>query len=263
MKSFFKLASISLQSQMYYRMGFFWSLFAPLFLLGGQFFLWAALYGNNPGGVFSGYTRDTMFTYTLFAFCINNLLTWSTENNLSREIRSGTVVSRCVRPMSFLGQSLAAMFGSIIPQGIVNFSIGIVILSVFRGHFSPPVFRNIPLFICSLFLAVTLRMLLIHVFSLLCFYTTSHLGLAWTRTALVEFFSGAVIPIAVFPGWLKTVSYRLPFPFMLQIPLSIFLGQQMPILQTFSMQIFWICIFLLADRVLYGHIRKNMVIAGG
>ena len=266
MKSFFKLASISLQSQMYYRIGFFMNLLTPLVLLGGQFLLWNALYGKDSGGDnIAGYTRSAMFTYILFAFCINNLLTWSTENALSREIRTGTIVSRCIKPVGFLNQSLAAMSGSIIPQGIMNFSIGIAILLIFNKWFLIPDIEKIPLFIISLILALILRMLLVHVFSLLCFYTTSHLGITWTRMALTDFFSGAVIPVALFPGWLKAISYYLPFPFMIQTPLSILQGQElpMPVAQTYLVQLFWIFIMLILHTLMYGHIRKNMTIAGG
>ena len=263
MKSFFKLAGISLQSQMYYRAGFVLNLFTPLVLLFGQFLLWNALYGGV--GEIAGYTRSAMFTYMLFSFCINNLLTWSSENILSREIRTGAVVSRCIKPVGFLNQSLAAMAGAVVPQAAVNFAIGFVILAVFKNRFMLPDSANVLPFVLSLLPAIVLRMLLVHVFSLLCFYTTSHLGISWTRTALMEFFSGAIVPIAVFPAWLRTISYYLPFPFMIQMPLSILLGQELPLplFMTYLMQLVWIAVLLLAHALIYGHVRKNMSFAGG
>ena len=265
MKSFFKLASITLQGRMYYRIGFLLNLFTPLVVLAGQFLLWSSLYGGEADAEFAGYTRGIMFTHMLFSFCINNLLNWSSENTLSREILSGSVVARCVRPASFLNQSMASFFGNILPQSIVNFSVCLLALLVFRRFFVLPSPAVVPLFLCSLVLAVLLRMLLVHVFSLLCFYTTSHLGISWTRRALNDLFSGAIIPLALFPGWLQTVSFYQPFPFMLQIPLSILLGQDlpMPVYQTFLVQILWIGFFLLLHRLIYGHVRKNMTFAGG
>ena len=265
MTSFWRLTSVSLQGKMYYRAGFFISMMTPLGVLGGQILLWLALYGNGSDSTeFAGYTRSAMFTYTLFSFFISNLITWSSDR-ISRDIRSGMVITQCVKPVSLLSQSMASMLGSIIPQGFVNLAVVVVVLLAFPQDFMRPDWHNLPPFLLSLVLAVLLRMLLTHVFALLCFYTTSHLGINWVRDAMVKFFSGAVIPVALFPGWLKTVSYYLPFPFMLQTPLSILLERElpMPMVQTFLVQLLWVGFFLLADKLLYGHIRKNMTVAGG
>lgn len=113
--------------------------------------------------------------------------------------------------------------------------------------------------------ALLLRILLIELCSLLCFYTTGYLGISWTRNAIFEFFSGALIPIVMFPGWLKSMAYMTPFPYMIQIPISILLGQELnvPLFQVYAVQFFWIGIFLGLHGLFYKNIRKNLIIAGG
>ncbi len=82
--------------------------------------------------------------------------------------------------------------------------------------------------------------------SLLCFFTTGYLGISWMRTALFEFFSGAMIPVALFPGWLKTAACCTPFPYMIQVLVAVLLGQDtmLSLPGAYGMQVIWILVFL-------------------
>jgi len=263
MKAFIKLISITMQQKMYYRVGFLLNLTAPLILLGSQLLLWGAIYrGTDTLGSMS---RPDMYSYMLLAFMINSLLTWSSENELSREIRSGAVVARRMRPVPFLWQSLAGMCGNLVLQAAVNVALVAVGFLFFGRYLTTPSLVSLPPFLLSLALGVLLRMMLVSFFSLLCFFTTGYLGLTWTRTALMEFFSGALIPVALFPGWLMTISYCTPFPLMLQAPVAIFLGQPlpMPLWSTFALQIGWTLVFFALHETLYHRVRKTATVAGG
>lgn len=265
MRRFNKLMGLYLQGALFYKKTFLLNLFTPLVLLGGHYMLWRSLYNLSESGIIGSYDRAGMYTYIIIAFAINNLLTWSSENNISREIRSGLIIARCMRPVPFLYQSLAGLTGSMLPQALVNFTMAVLLFTLFGSHLAMPSLTAIPLALLSLLLGIILRMMLVSCFSLLCFYTTSHLGLSWTRTALTEFFSGALIPISLYPGWLKTISYGTPFPLMLQTPISLFLGEttHMPLSVTFGLQIGWIAVFLVLHEALYAKIRKNLTFAGG
>jgi len=265
MKRFGKLAGLCLEEVLYYKAAFLFNLFTPFILLGGQFMLWHALFNMSDTDMIGVYTRPEMYTFIIAAFAIGNLLTWSSENNLSREIRSGTVSARFIRPVPFLTQSLAGMTGFLIPQSIVNFTI-VGLLFIFLGNYLViPSPDNFIFALISLILGLVLRMVLVSCISLICFFTTSHLGLTWTRTAITEFFSGALIPVSLFPGWLAAVSFATPFPLMLQTPISIFIGEPtyFPLAMTFALQIGWTLVFLMLHQLLYAKIRKNVTFAGG
>jgi ABC-2 type transport system permease protein len=264
MKSFAKLVSLTMQSALFYRSAFLLSMITPLILLGGQFMLWHSLYVTGSGEI-GGFSSKDMYAYILISFFINNLLTWSTENMLSREIRSGKVVSRCLKPVSFLSQSLADMTGYVIPQALVNGIVTAVIFILFSKSIALPDDAMLPAAICSLALGLLLRMLMVGCASLLCFFTTSHLGLSWVRTALMDFFSGALIPVALFPGWLKTVAWMTPFPLMVQTPAALFLKQTLylPVWATILMQLAWAAVFFFIHQALYEKVRRTVSFAGG
>ena len=265
MRNFLKLTAMSLQSQMYYRTSFFLNLLSPMVLLAGQDLLWHALYQQQPDHIISGMDAAQMYSYLLIAFTLNHIMGWSSENALSKEIKNGTVVKRCIRPVSFLSQSVAEMTGTLLPQLALNLIIASAGFLLFGRYLLVPSLKNIVLFLPCMVGALLLRILLIELCSLLCFYTTGYLGISWTRNAIFEFFSGALIPIVMFPGWLKSMAYMTPFPYMIQIPISILLGQELnvPLFQVYAVQFFWIGIFLALHGLFYKNIRKNLIIAGG
>lgn len=265
MKRFFKLVSLSMQGALFYRAAFLLNLCTPLVLLVGQFMLWSALYALGGGAPIGGYSRERMYSYLLLAFFVHNLLTWSSENDLSREIRKGTVAARCIRPVPFLTQSLGIMTGKMLPQAFLNLLITVALFCLLGKRLQLPALSALPLAAISLLLGVLLRMMMVSLLSLLCFFTTNHIGLTWLRTTLTEFFSGALIPVALFPGWLRTLSYCTPFPLMLQTPVSLFLGEgtPLPLSLCFLLQLFWILLFWFLHERLYGRIRRNLSFAGG
>ncbi len=265
MKQFAKLVSLTMQSALFYRAAFFFSMITPLILLGGQFMLWHSLYANGGGAQIGSFAAKDMYAYVLISFFIGNLLTWSSENTLSREIRKGTIVSRCLKPVSFLSQSLADMTGYVIPQVLINGTVVAAALSLFPQSFALPDAVSLPAALCSLILSVLLRMMMVSCFSLLCFFTTSHHGLSWIRTALMEFFSGALIPVALFPGWLKTIAWLTPFPLMVQAPVALMLDQPlpMPVWISLLLQFFWIVLFYYAHQAMYEKVRRTVSFAGG
>lgn len=265
MKAFIRLIGISIQSRLYYKTSFLLDMVSMGIPLLGQYLLWYALYRQQGNRMIGGMGQQEMFTYILIAFALNNLLGWSSENKLAREIKNGTVVARCIRPVSFLSQNMAEMAGSLLVQGVTNFFLVLFIFLIWREFFLLPMLSAFLLFIPCAGLALLLRILLVDVFSLLCFYSTGHLGISWTRIALFDFFSGALIPVAMFPEWLKTISYATPFPYMIQVPIALLLRQELPVSVSSMLliQIFWVMIFLFLHCVLYRIARKNMVIAGG
>lgn len=264
MKSFFRLTSISLQSHLYYKTSFLLNLLSPVVLLCGQYMLWGALYGQQ-GGTIGSMTQPEMFTYILIAFSLNNLLGWSSENVLAKEIRNGTVVARCIRPVPFLVQAVSEMTGALVFQALVNFLVVLAGFAFFGAYMEIPSAAAVAGFVPCVILAVLLRIMMIDVFSLLCFFSTGYLGISWTRAALFDFFSGAMIPVAMFPEWLGNVARFTPFPYMIQVPVSVLLGDDtgMGIVQILGMQFVWLVILVLLHSLLYGCARKNMTIAGG
>ena len=265
MRKFFTLLRISIKSNVYYRTSMILNMLTPLVVLLGQIFMWRGLYNLSSDNSFAGMTKSMMYSYILIAFVLNNLMNWSTESRLSKEIRNGDVVAKIIRPTSFLSQNIANMFGGVIVQGFFYVIFCIMIFSCFKDRLFIPTAANMLLFIVSAILGLIIRMAINDFFGLLCFYVTGYLGIVWMKNAIISFFSGAFIPITLFPEKMKIIGSFLPFEYMIHVPIAIFMGkyQLSEIAFGFCVQIGWIVFFFFLHSVIYRRIRVNMVIAGG
>lgn len=264
MRSFLKIIGLQIQISLYYAQSFLLSQISNIILLIAQICLWTSIYKFNDAQEVGGYTLNMMYSYIILSFFMNKMMSWRNENLLSRKIISGSIVYDQVKPISFLMLSLGNMTGGMFVEGMLLVPIVVLIFLVFPGSV---VFasQNMGLFFLTFLLGLILKMLIIHNFSLLCFFTTSHLGLTWTRDAIIDLFSGAVLPLALFPEALKNIAYILPFNLIIQSPLSIYLNQETVLPAQFVpiLQIIWILIFILIQHIVWKQIQKRIDISGG
>ncbi len=100
------------------------------------------------------------------------------------------------------------------------------------------------LFLISLFLGMGVKFCIQYLFSLLCFYTDNSYGVTKAREILTNFFSGALIPLAMFPGVLRDVVNVLPFQGIIYTPCCIFIGtfSAGESMMSILLQIVWIAV---------------------
>jgi ABC-2 type transport system permease protein len=79
------------------------------------------------------------------------------------------------------------------------------------------------------------------------------------------FFSGLLLPLGVFPGWLGELARALPWADLLQIPADIFLGETTGagLLRAFGAQAGWAVALLAAGRLVQGAATRRVVVQGG
>jgi ABC-2 type transport system permease protein len=125
--------------------------------------------------------------------------------------------------------------------------------------------RNLALY----FLSVMLAFVIFFLFSFI-----MGMSFLWFRNAhflnnltqlLFRLFSGSVVPLWFFPGWLNRVSDFLPFRYIIFEPISILLGktpaEQIP--GILVMQILWIVILFGLMTLIWVRGRKQIMIQGG
>nr|WP_269433683.1 ABC-2 family transporter protein [Nonomuraea sp. SBT364] len=87
-------------------------------------------------------------------------------------------------------------------------------------------------------------------------------GVQVLSMALTTFFSGMMLPLTIFPGWLGDLTRALPWSGMVQAPADLFLGTA-PILGTLAFQAFWAAALLALGALGTRAIRHKVVIQGG
>jgi ABC-2 type transport system permease protein len=75
------------------------------------------------------------------------------------------------------------------------------------------------------------------------------------------FFSGAIIPVAYFPGWLAAIARALPFAAILQTPVDVWLGKAHA--WQIAIQAAWAVALFAAGRVVLRRATRKLVVQGG
>lgn len=228
------------------------------------YYLWKAVFIAQPQ--IATFNWDQMRTYVLLAYAVNALL--DTSYSMYRvffTIRNGDIANELIRPFDFMGAQLAISLGSAMVEGLfsslIALAIGLTLL-----HALPPVsLMAAGVFLVSVVLGFIIKFEINFLVALLCFWTKNALGLIWAQSAVVNMFSGAIIPLAFFPEGLRLVSSLLPFQGIITTPLALYLGniQGWDILSALALQSGWILALWLLIRKLWGPSLRALDIQGG
>ena len=91
------------------------------------------------------------------------------------------------------------------------------------------------------------------------------LSVAGALITVSLFFSGMILPLTFFPGWLRLIAHALPFQSVIQVPIDIYLGKHAgaSLVGALALQAGWaIALLALARGALAAGTRK-LVIQGG
>lgn len=117
----------------------------------------------------------------------------------------------------------------------------------------------------SIMLGFVIKFLISFLFALLCFWTINGLGLVWAQLALVNLFSGALVPLVFLPDWLGKLAAWAPFQGIIATPLAIYQGsvQGWDMLQALAVQLLWVLLLWGLARLLWQPAMRALDIQGG
>lgn len=220
----FKLAWIE---RMVYRVNFFLEILSGIFSSLIIVFLWMAIYKSGSKPVIGDYSMDEMVTYLLGAGLINSFILTTAENpETNQSIQDGTLSILLIKPLSPYGVWFIRDMGSKTFYFLLGLAGYIVVLLFFRSYL---VFNISPgyiiFFLLSLGLAALLQFFLFEVLSLLAFWVENTYGIRFTMRVIMEVVAGTIIPLSFFPQILQKIFTCLPFPFLIYLPMRIYLGR--------------------------------------
>ena len=69
---------------------------------------------------------------------------------------------------------------------------------------------------------------------------------------MTQFFSGAMIPLELFPAWLRDSLHYLPFPYLTWVPVKLFMGTYSgSVSQAFALILLWAGLALLTSALVW------------
>lgn len=257
------ILKMSIQQTLAYRATYAISLLASFVFILAMFYVWKAIYAGRE--ILAGYTWEEMKAYLFVTFLTQLFLSWYSETSISWRIISGDVAMDLVKPLDFQRARFAESLGSGVAEGLVGAIFISLILIFFAGIPVPQSGLTWLLFIGSLVASVCLKFTIVYLAGLLCFWTSSAFGIAWSRAAITNLFSGALVPLPFFPGWLEALAKVLPFQGIVYVPASIFLGhlQGSQIFVQMALQWFWVIVLWMFGKVLWLWAVRQVTIHGG
>jgi ABC-2 type transport system permease protein len=229
-------------------------------------FAYLALWEQNHNA--GGYDATDAVTYVwLGQALLMTVALWGggTTDDLAERIRTGDVAIDLYRPVGLLGWYLAGDLGRatyhLLTRGLAPTFIGILLFHI-RMPAGPVAAAA---FLVSLPLAVTVSFALRFLVASTAFWLLDASGPRVLSGALAMFFSGMVLPLVLFPGWLGTLATALPWSAMVQVPNDLWLGQHpgADALAAIGFQLAWALTLLGCCALVLRAATRKVVLQGG
>ncbi|WP_246090377.1 ABC transporter permease [Nonomuraea deserti] len=220
-----------------------------------------ALWQARPG--LAGYDITDAITYCFVtqAF-IAPMQLFGGGLGIPERIRSGDIALDLVRPAPLQAWTLAEDVGRaaylFLARGIPPMLVGAVVF----GVVVPGGPGRWVAFLTGFALAIVVSFGWRYLIALSVCWLVDDRGVAVLSMVLTTFFSGMMVPLHIFPGWLADVARSLPWAAMVQLPTDLYLGKA-PVMETLAFQAFWAAVLLGLGALGTRAIRHKVVIQGG
>jgi ABC-2 type transport system permease protein len=229
-------------------------------------YAYIALWTANPTA--GGYDQQDAVTYVwLGQALLMTVALWGggTTDDLAERIRTGDVAIDLYRPVGLVGWYLASDLGRatyhLLTRGFGPTLIGLAFFDIALPS-SP---ANAVAFALSLVLAVVVSFAIRFLVASTAFWLLDQSGVKVMSGAFAIFFSGMMLPLVLFPGWLGTVARALPWASYVQVPADIWLGKHTGtgLLSALGFQVLWAVLLLAACQGVLRLATRKVVVQGG
>lgn len=252
-----------IQKSLAYRFDVYGNIVMQCIIMFAAAFFWKALYGKS-GTVF-GVTVNTMLAYTVISSMMSVLFITGVEQRVIHSVQKGTVATDMLKPISlfrlYFFEDLGAVTALIFQNMIPIFAIGSICIALPR----PAGVGGFLLFLLSVLMAFFINWFLAACFSMWAFTAINMDPMIQVKKHLLRLLSGSIIPMWFFPKWLSGILNLLPFVYIYQLPLDIYVGKctKETILQRLGIQAIWVVVLFVLFVLLQKRVLKKVMVQGG
>ena len=227
--------------------------------------LYSAFMGEK---IIDGFSIEQMISYVWLgqAFLVIRFL--DLPKNCAKEIENGNVCYKFTRPINLynqwfaehLGYKLSATILRCLPLLLVAFIMpeGIRLML-------PPSIEAFALFLVAITIGALLTSAISMIIVYLTFKTLSARGTVSICNTVCGILGGLYIPLVFMPASVQNVLNYLPFRYVIDLPLRIYIGNISPSVAIGFMliSVFWLIAIILIGKLLISKAGKNAIIQGG
>jgi ABC-2 type transport system permease protein len=182
--------------------------------------LWSAVAREAPVGRFG---QQEFATYFLATVVVRQLTGSWVVWELIQEIKTGTLASRLLKPIHPLLAYSAENIAAIPLRAVLAIPVAVIALGIGGAHLP----RD-PLTIVALCLSLggawIITYFIMALIGTLSFFIESSASVFEVWLACFMLLSGYLVPLELFPGWVKDLAMVLPFRYMLGFPVEVLIG---------------------------------------
>lgn len=263
LQPYFHIARIRLISQLAYRFDVIIIFLSNIVMLLTQVFLWRSVYAGK--GLVAGVSESQMITYAVFSTLMGLLMHTTVQDIIVQKVVTGEIAIDFLKPVNPLLNWMSDDIGSNISMFCLN-SIPIALLSIF--FFKPVLQLNLVsalLIIPAVMLSFAILWAMFAVIGLLAFWFMELGNLGIVQGQVIRLLAGSFIPLWFFPDWVQNISRFLPFQYIAQFPLSIFIGKlsNREIVNGLLIQLLWLALITLTTYIIWKKAQKHVLVQGG
>jgi ABC-2 type transport system permease protein len=226
MKKYLQIFKISFEEEFAYRLNFIlWRVRNVLQIL-LTFFLWSSVYTDSTRQIFN-YDRTTILTYVFGVMIVRALVFSARAMDVSRDVANGDLSNYLLKPINYFKY----WFTRDVASKVLNMLFAVIEFTLLFIILKPPFFLQTNMlallaFLVSIILAILIYFLILFLLSSIPFWIPE---IGWgshflVTVVIVEFLSGSVFPINIFPQALQSIILATPFPYLVYFPIEIYLG---------------------------------------
>lgn len=191
------------------------------------FFLWDTVF-TNPNRVVFGYDRTKILTYVFGLLIVRAFVLSARAIEVAGEISRGDLSNYLIKPLSYFRYWITRDISS----KVLNLIFASVEAILLFFLLKPPFFVQTNLlsllgFIFAIVIAMFIYFVILFITSSIPFWIPEA---AWgvhflITVVIIEFLSGAIFPLDIFPTAIQNLLNLTPFPYLIFFPLQVYLGK--------------------------------------
>ena len=232
-----------------------------------EILMYAAFYRENADSFPMGFSQLTSYVWLQQSF-FSMFAAYIFDQETLEAIANGNIAYELARPIELYPMWFAKNLSIRCARATLR-CVPVLLLSILLprpyGLSAPAGLPAFLLFLFTLCLAALVLTSVLMFLYILAFYTLHSGGIRMIMASMIEFLTGALIPIPFFPAGLRTVIELSPFAAMQNLPFRVYSGDiaGMGLVKAIALQLFWLIFLVLLGRRAMRSALRRVVVQGG
>ena len=263
MKKYLYVIKTQIIKSMTYEFNVYGNIIMQTIIMITSAYFWRALYKGQ--GMVGDVDAESMLTYVVLSSVLSVLLITNVERRIEKSVEKGTVATDLMKPINLFGVYFAEDIGAVIALVFQNMLPILIIGSLMIRVPVMADVHDLPLFLISVIESFLINWFIAALFGMIAFTAVNIDALIQVKKHLLRLLSGSIIPVWFFPAGVARVLESLPFVYIYQLPLSIYIGRgtRAEHLRQMGIQSIWLVILAAAFLIAQKKAAGKVMVQGG